>query len=114
MPQPNNWPNGPRNVICCVIGMDQENQPHFGRNPNCLHKVSSKSGRQILSDLPLSANDKVVISDVEETACDCVEWQRLEALLPPDRDKDSYSEVSKILPQLVCLLNVVILSNAAM
>ena len=95
--------------------MDQENQPNFGTNLKCIHNSSGKSGRQALSNLPLSANDKVIISDVQETFCDCVEWQRLEALLPPDRDKASNSEVSKILPQLVCLLIVVvILSNAAM
>ena len=102
------------NAFCCVIGMDQENQPNFGTTPKCIHNSSGKSGRQVLSNLPLSANDMVIISDVEETSCDCVEWQRLEALLPPDRDKASNSEVSKILPQLVCLLIVVILSNAAM
>ena len=46
---------------------------------------------------PLTTNDKVdldINDEEEEERCDCVEWQRLEALLPPDHDRGAYfSEV---------------------
>ena len=99
--------------------MTQANEENLQQQPRkqaakCKHVKS----RQALS--PLTTNDKVDldINNDEEERCDCVEWQRLEALLPPDHDRGAYfSEVHtnvKILPQLVCLPNVyiVILSNA--
>ena len=78
--------------ITYVTQANEENPQQQPRKhaAKCKHVKS----RQALS--PLTTNDKVNldINNDEEERCDCVEWQRLEALLPPDHDRGAYfSEV---------------------